>query len=226
MLQQFSRVSHFTRPDSHCLIHTASVCQFERQPVLLSCNMENSVSQEYAEMQNLVDEEMLPVIEYGLKIVNDTILTVCEYGHDWSEEQRIFVFHAAVANWYKRFTSQAIRDLSVYDFVNHQPGSIMNLRYSQVMLTDWDAWLLTAYFTSVRPAFIHRNSIAPPRVLIFEEFKVITSSFFINSSGSSDFKPSNIVLQFVEKIKSTRITEMPANIRADTELPAIGDLRT
>lgn len=173
------------------------------------------------------------MLDKGFKIVNEILLRYLHDATDMSEEDRILVFYASIANWCRKNSSQAIRDFTVYDFVNRDQtlgsaGSItVHFLGTQINLSDWDFELLTAYFKAVRPAFLHRSTHHPSerRVMVFGEFDEFTSRFFVNSTGKHDMKASNIVLQFVDKIKSSVELPNPRNITVDSQLPTIGGLR-
>ena len=172
-------------------------------------------------------------------MVNEILIRHLDDSTDMSEEDRILVFYGSIVNWSRKHSSQAIKDFSVYDFLNRdQESGVVTVHFLQttprrpIVLTEWDVVLLTAYFKSVRPAFMHRSAHpSEPRLLVFTEFREFTSSFFVNSTGQHDFKTGNIVLQFVEKIKASRrnLTTIGLGnsqlLSTDSQLPAMETLR-
>ena len=103
-----------------------------------------------------------------------------------SEEDCILVFEASITNWCRKHSTQDVGDFSVYDFINRDQSSgvvtlhfLTTTRSTEIILTEWDAiLLLTAYFKSVRPAFIHRSTDSSERLLVLKKFNEFTSCLF------------------------------------------------
>lgn len=196
----------------------------------------DDVLQQYAERTESVEldnVETEAVIEKGFQMANDIMIR----DSTMSEEDRIFIFQAAITLWCRKYSCQGIGDLSVYDFINRGSSGLITIHYAtqvrdSIILNEWDVALLTAYFTSVRPAFIHRGQYPSSKVLVLTTFNELTQSFFVNSTGKDDFKAGNIVIQFVDKmgimgggrLPSAEIQPNPT-MTADYHLPTKSTLR-
>ena len=202
----------------------------------------DAVIQLYAEQRNesenfeQLNSETQAMIDKGLNMVTDILVNNISDSTEMAEEERILVFQASITSWCRKNSSQGIHDFSIYDFLNRDQSSgvvtihfLRTTRSTPIILTEWDVMLLTAYFKSVRPAFIHRSTYpSEPSLLVSKEFNEFTSCFFVNSTGKDDFKAGNIVLRFVEKIierTKSSVEYISGTVSTDYQLPAMCEIR-
>lgn len=106
------------------------------------------------------------------------------------EEERVLIFYANIVTLSYLFsgTPRDIKQFTIWSVINNSSDMDPDLRR-----------LMNAYAKYVRPYWVHRGTTSLETVIPQPEYDEWTTWFFVNSVGSVNFKPRNVVCQAMTK---------------------------